>query len=45
MGITWGVWTSPHAQRWANWPCLAVGLALAVMGLGALVGMQLTPIR
>ena len=23
MGITWGVWTSPHAQRWANWPCLA----------------------
>ncbi len=45
MGITWGVWTSPHAQRWANWPCLAVGLTLAVMGLGALVGMQLTSIR
>lgn len=45
MGITWGVWTSPHAQRWANWPCLAVGLALAAMGFGALVGMQLVPIR
>jgi succinate dehydrogenase / fumarate reductase, cytochrome b subunit len=44
MGITWGVWTSPHAQRWANWPCLAVGLALAVMGFGAIVGMQLIPI-
>ena len=21
-GITWGLWTSPHAQRWANVPCL-----------------------
>jgi succinate dehydrogenase / fumarate reductase cytochrome b subunit len=45
MGITWGVWTSPHAQRWANWPCLVIGLALAMMGLGALVGIQLTPVR
>jgi succinate dehydrogenase / fumarate reductase cytochrome b subunit len=45
MGITWGVWTSPNAQRWANVPCLAVGLALAVMGLGALLGFQMTPIR
>jgi succinate dehydrogenase / fumarate reductase, cytochrome b subunit len=45
MGITWGVWTSPHAQRWANWPCLAIGLGLAAMGLGALVGIQLTPVR
>jgi succinate dehydrogenase / fumarate reductase, cytochrome b subunit len=39
MGITWGVWTSPHAQRWANIPCLAVGIGLATMGLAALVGM------
>ena len=45
MGITWGVWTSPNAQRWANLPCLAVGIALAVMGLGALIGLQITPIR
>jgi succinate dehydrogenase / fumarate reductase, cytochrome b subunit len=45
MGITWGVWTSPRAQRWANWPCLAVGLALAVMGFGALVGMYAVAIR
>ena len=45
MGITWGVWTSPSAQRWANVPCLAVGIALAVMGLGALLGLQMMPIR
>jgi succinate dehydrogenase / fumarate reductase cytochrome b subunit len=38
-GITWGLWTSPHAQRWANLPCAGVGLGLAVIGLGALVGM------
>ena len=39
MGITWGVWTSPRAQRWANYPCLAFGLFLAVVGFGALWGM------
>jgi len=38
-GITWGVWTSPKSQRWATLPCAAVGLALAVVGLGALFGM------
>jgi succinate dehydrogenase / fumarate reductase cytochrome b subunit len=41
MGITWGVWTSPHAQRWANVPCAALGLGLAAIGLGALLGMQM----
>ncbi len=40
MGITWGIWTSPNAQRWANLPCAALGLALAIVGLGALVQMQ-----
>jgi len=44
MGITWGVWTSPNAQRWANIPCVAVGIGLATMGLAALVGMSTTPI-
>jgi succinate dehydrogenase / fumarate reductase cytochrome b subunit len=38
MGITWGVWTSAAAQRRANWICLAFGLALTAVGLGALVG-------
>jgi succinate dehydrogenase / fumarate reductase cytochrome b subunit len=44
MGITWGMWTSPNAQRWANIPCVAIGLGLAVMGLAALFGMALAPI-
>ncbi len=45
MGITWGAWTSPAAQRWATMLCAAVGLGLAVMGLGALWGMATTVIR
>jgi len=39
MGITWGVWTSPRAQRWASYPCAGIGAALAVVGLGALCSM------
>jgi succinate dehydrogenase / fumarate reductase cytochrome b subunit len=39
MGITWGAWTSPRAQRWANYPCAAVGVGLMVVGLGALYSM------
>lgn len=39
MGITWGVWISPRAQRWAKLPCAVVGILLAVVGMGALVGM------
>lgn len=39
MGITWGVWTTPNAQRRANYLCGAVGLFLTVVGVGALVGM------
>ena len=40
MGITWGVWTSPDAQKWANVPCALFGIMLAVVGLGSLVGMM-----
>ncbi len=40
MGITWGLWTGPRAQRWANVPCAAFGVFLAVVGLGALYGMM-----
>ena len=40
MGITWGVWVSPAAQRRANYFCGAFGLALAAVGMSALVGMQ-----
>ena len=39
MGITWGVWSTPHAQRWANAPCALFGLALTILGLVALIGI------
>jgi succinate dehydrogenase / fumarate reductase cytochrome b subunit len=39
MGITWGVWTSPAAQRRANYGVLVFGILLAAVGLGALKGM------
>jgi succinate dehydrogenase / fumarate reductase, cytochrome b subunit len=44
LGITWGAWTSPNSQRWANIPCLAVGLGLATMGLAALIGLYVTAV-
>ena len=39
MGITWGVWTSTKAQRWANVPCAVLGIFLAVVSMAALVRM------
>jgi succinate dehydrogenase / fumarate reductase, cytochrome b subunit len=36
MGITWGLWTTPHSQRWANVPCALFGAGLLVVGWGAL---------
>src|SRR3989304_4448146 len=44
MGITWGVWTTPRAQRWANIPCAIFGIALLIVGLGALLGMLNVPL-
>jgi succinate dehydrogenase / fumarate reductase, cytochrome b subunit len=40
MGITWGVWTSPAAQRRALGVCAVFGVLLAGVGLGALFGMR-----
>jgi succinate dehydrogenase / fumarate reductase cytochrome b subunit len=40
MGITWGVWTSPHAQRRALGACTVFGVLLAAVGLVALFGMR-----
>jgi succinate dehydrogenase / fumarate reductase cytochrome b subunit len=40
MGITWGVWTSPRSQQAASRICAAFGIALTVLGLGALYGME-----
>jgi succinate dehydrogenase / fumarate reductase, cytochrome b subunit len=36
LGITWGIWTSPAAQRRANWICGAFGIFLAIVGMSAL---------
>jgi len=44
MGITWGVWISPKAQRKANYPIAAFGMLLAAAGLGALIGLQTQPL-
>ncbi len=38
MGITWGVWTSPAAQKRADRVCIALGIALAFVGLSAIGG-------
>ena len=40
MGITWGLWTSPRAQRSALGLCTVFGIGLAILGLGALYGME-----
>jgi succinate dehydrogenase / fumarate reductase cytochrome b subunit len=42
-GITWGLWISPSAQRWANIPCAAIGLVLAGIALGSLYGLAILP--
>jgi succinate dehydrogenase / fumarate reductase, cytochrome b subunit len=39
-GITWGIWTTPAAQRRADYICIAFGVLFAVVGLGALFGMS-----
>ena len=40
MGITWGVWTSPRAQRRASYVCTAFGLLLMAISAAALFGMR-----
>jgi succinate dehydrogenase / fumarate reductase, cytochrome b subunit len=38
FGITWGLWVTPRAQRWATAVCLVFGLGLAAVSMGALGG-------
>ena len=42
LGITWGIWTSPAAQRRANYLCAAFGVGLLAVGLGSIVGVSKT---
>ena len=39
-GITWGIWTTPAAQRRADYVCAAFGVLLAFVGMSALFGMS-----
>ncbi|MFV2070995.1 MAG: succinate dehydrogenase cytochrome b558 subunit [Pirellulales bacterium] len=39
MGITWGLWVGPVAQRRAGYVCGGFGLLFSVVGLAALAGM------
>lgn len=44
MGITWGVWISPAAQRRASYVCAGGGAVLLIVGLSALVtAMRVDP--
>jgi succinate dehydrogenase / fumarate reductase, cytochrome b subunit len=43
FGITWGIWATPPAQRWASYVSLTFGIALAVVALGALGGFTVNP--
>jgi succinate dehydrogenase / fumarate reductase cytochrome b subunit len=38
FGITWGMWVTPAAQRWATVVCLVFGLGLGAVSMGALGG-------
>jgi succinate dehydrogenase / fumarate reductase cytochrome b subunit len=38
FGITWGLWITPQAQRWATTACLVFGLGLGAVGLAAVAG-------
>ncbi|HAN99381.1 MAG TPA: succinate dehydrogenase [Planctomycetaceae bacterium] len=38
MGITWGVWVNPPAQRRAGFACLGLGVALAGVSMISLAG-------
>lgn len=40
MGITWGVWTRPAAQKRALAVCTGIGILLAIVGLSALYGAR-----
>ena len=39
-GITWGLWTTPAAQRRANYFAIALGLFVMIAGISAIVGAR-----
>jgi succinate dehydrogenase / fumarate reductase, cytochrome b subunit len=45
FGITWGIWTTPRAQKRANLLSILLGCGLAVVGLSALWGMSTVNVK
>jgi succinate dehydrogenase / fumarate reductase, cytochrome b subunit len=44
-GITWGVWTTPHSQRWSSYLCGAFGVVLALISVVSLYNMMVFPVQ
>jgi succinate dehydrogenase / fumarate reductase cytochrome b subunit len=40
FGITWGLWTTPLAQRRADYACIGFGILLAAVSMGSVVGFS-----
>ncbi len=45
MGITWGVWLTPQAQRRADYVCAGFGVLLGIVGLSALWAAKTTDVE
>lgn len=40
LGITWGLWVTPAAMRWANYLSAGFGILLAIVAISAQYGMM-----
>ncbi|HUE69589.1 MAG TPA: succinate dehydrogenase cytochrome b558 subunit [Pirellulaceae bacterium] len=45
FGITWGLWTTPLAQRRADYACIGFGVVLALVSLGAIGGFATADVK
>ena len=45
FGITWGIWTTPLAQRRADYACIALGVLLGLVSLGAIGGFATADVQ
>ncbi len=45
FGITWGIWTTPLAQRRADYACIGFGVVLALVSLGSIGGFATVDVK
>ena len=45
FGITWGLWTTPLAQRRADYVCIGFGVLLALVSVGSVVGFSTVDVK